>query len=697
MIRPTERWNETTLRTVGFVLVGIATSGVIANILLSASLDDIGNSAEQIFLLVPFIFVLVWLFRAVPRNTAVWALAWAAVLGGLGDTAATVTLWRTGFTTGEFESGSVAGSPADLDQLSLVGLNFAAWSWLGIFILSVHFVLLFPSGVVSSRRWRLVLRAATGVLVLGVLTTSLALAPWVETPFSELFDQDTSWGAGTASMLLIIASVASIINLVLRFRKSAGEERLQYRWVTTAFAFWLVTLVAFGFFPGNTVYDVIYIIALASIPVSIGIAITKYRLYDIDVVISRTLVYGTLAAFIGAVYVGVVVGLSNLFDTGDGSDVWLGIAATVVVAISFQPLRRRLEKAANRLVYGRRATPYEVLSTFSQRVAGVDPGVMTQIAEALVEGTTAESAAVWIRRGKDLQLIAYWPSDVSVPRRVSSGDMSMFSRLADIVHDGQELGAVTVSWGSGQTFSAADSELHDRVAAGLGLALRNLMLTEDLRFHLDELRDSRRRIVAVQDRTRHQLERDLHDGAQQRLVSLKIKLGIAQAMAAKGGFDETRVDLGTLVEQTDVTIDAVRDFARGIYPPLLEAEGLEPALVARTRSLPIPVTVDAAEVSRYPREVEATVYFCVLEAVQNAVKHSEAGSISVTVTETGGTITFVVSDDGTGFDADGSAVGHGLQNMEDRLDAIGGTMGVESSTQGTSVTGRIPIEVGVPA
>ncbi|MGD2043777.1 MAG: hypothetical protein PVJ28_09015, partial [Acidimicrobiia bacterium] len=189
MIRPTEQWTESTLRVIGFFLAGVTTVGVLANVVISAWIGDVGNSTEQVLLLVPFILVLVWLFRAVPRNTAVWVLAWAATCGGIGDTAATVTSWRTGLTVDDFTSGSVGGSPADLDLLSSIGLNVAAWSWLGIFLLSIHFVLLFPSGRTSSRRWRYVMWGATGAFLLGVSVTALALAPWVDTAFADLFDQ----------------------------------------------------------------------------------------------------------------------------------------------------------------------------------------------------------------------------------------------------------------------------------------------------------------------------------------------------------------------------------------------------------------------------------------------------------------------------------------------------------------------------
>ena len=684
MIRPTEQWKESTLRAIGYSMVGLTATGVLANVVLSAVIGDVGNSTEQILLLVPFIFVIVWLFRAVPRNTAIWALAWAAVCGGLGDTASTYVLWRTGSELDLFLSGAVAGSPSDLSVPIALALNFAAWSWLGIFLLSVHFVLLFPSGSVSSRRWLYLMRSATAVFVLGVLTTVIGLAPWVETSFADLFDEGVFWAAGTVSFLMMFASVATLANLIVRFWRSTGDERLQYRWVTSAFAFWAILLVGFGWFSDSVVFDILYTAALGAIPVSIGIAITKHRLYDIDVVISRTLVYGALAVFIGAVYVGIVVGVGIL--VGDPStDVWLQLAATVVIAIAFQPLRRLLQRVANRVVYGKRATPYEVLSSFSQGISAVDPTVLTQVARSLAEGTTADAASIWVGPGDDAHRIASWPRD-----RLEHQGHSTVS--TPVKHAGDDLGKVVLEIPPGQPFPITDERLVEQVASGLGLALRNLQLTEDLADQVDQLRESRRRVVALQDQTRRLLERDLHDGAQQRLVALKIKIGLAGTMASKEELTDVQKILDEVREETDLTIDSLRNLARGIYPPLLEAEGLGAALSAQLRRVAIPVTVQAAGIGRYPEEIEATFYFCVLEAVQNAVKHARSKSVLVTVREDGGQLVFEVRDDGVGFDVETARGGQGLINMADRLDAVEGAMEVESGRgRGTVVTGNVPI------
>lgn len=317
----------------------------------------------------------------------------------------------------------------------------------------------------------------------------------------------------------------------------------------------------------------------------------------------------------------------------------------------------------------------------------MDPEVLEKVAKSLTEGTTADSATIWIGVGEASHCIAAWPE------QTSGGSVES----TPVVHDDEELGRVILDIPPGQPFPVTDRRLLDQVAAGLGLALRNLQLTDDLRQRVDELAASRRRIVTVQDETRRKLERDLHDGAQQRLVALKIKLGIGSAMAEKSGLEDVKSIIDTVRNETDSTIDSVRDFARGIYPPLLEAEGLGQALSAQARRMPIPVTVQAAGLERYPKEQEATVYFCVLEALQNAMKHSEAASVQVVLADRNGGVEFEVRDDGVGFDKS-AVTANGLINMMDRVEAVGGTFGVESEPgRGTRVSGAVPARAMVSA
>jgi signal transduction histidine kinase len=224
------------------------------------------------------------------------------------------------------------------------------------------------------------------------------------------------------------------------------------------------------------------------------------------------------------------------------------------------------------------------------------------------------------------------------------------------------------------------------LGAQAGLVLRNVRLIE-------ELRASRRRIVTAQDERAKQLERNIHDGAQQQLVALGVQLGLARRVAESDapGIAET---LERLQTQTTDALENLRDLARGIYPPLLADQGLLVALDAQARKAPISVEVEGDGIGRYPQEAEAAIYFCCLEALQNVSKYANASNARVRLGESDGTIAFAVSDDGVGFNPSMTPLGTGLQGMKDRLEALGGALTVESIPGGgTTVTGSIPVGI----
>ena len=222
------------------------------------------------------------------------------------------------------------------------------------------------------------------------------------------------------------------------------------------------------------------------------------------------------------------------------------------------------------------------------------------------------------------------------------------------------------------------------MAAQAGLVLRNVALIEDLRA-------SRQRLVAAADEARRRLERNLHDGAQQRLVALRITLGLARQVAGSSPQEADELLAQTEQEAQDA-LEELRDLARGIYPPLLADLGLAAALEAQARKAALPVTVEAPDLGRYSQDIEAAVYFCVLEALQNAAKYAQAQQARVTLGHDGRALTFTVGDDGRGFDQAATPMGTGVQGMADRLAALGGTLRVTSAPgHGTQVTGRVPV------
>ncbi|MCA1726885.1 MAG: sensor histidine kinase [Actinobacteria bacterium] len=223
------------------------------------------------------------------------------------------------------------------------------------------------------------------------------------------------------------------------------------------------------------------------------------------------------------------------------------------------------------------------------------------------------------------------------------------------------------------------------VAQQAGLVLGNVRLIE-------ELRASRQRLVAAQDEERRRLERDIHDGAQQQLVAMSVKLRLARNLSAKDPARAAEM-LDQLQRENQETLETLRDLARGIYPPLLADQGLAAALAAQGRKASVPVEVQGNGTGRYPQEVEAAAYFCCLEAMQNVAKYAEASRIRIRVWSEDGILAFSVEDDGRGFDRISTPTGSGLRNMGDRIDALGGTLEITSSPgTGTTVTGRIPAQ-----
>jgi signal transduction histidine kinase len=260
------------------------------------------------------------------------------------------------------------------------------------------------------------------------------------------------------------------------------------------------------------------------------------------------------------------------------------------------------------------------------------------------------------------------------------------SRAVPVRFQGDLLGGLSVQKSPGDPLTAVDDKLLADVAAQAGLVLHNVRLIE-------ELRASRQRMVTAQDEARRRLERNIHDGAQQQLVALAVKLNLVGAVVGNDD-DKARAIIDQLKVEANDALENLRDLARGIYPPLLADRGLVPALEAQARKSAIPVTLETDGVGRYPQEVEAAVYFCTLEALQNIAKYSRATAATVRLRGQDGVVTFEVHDDGAGFDPRATTYGSGLQGMADRLSALGGRLEIRSSVgQGTTVAGELPAAV----
>jgi signal transduction histidine kinase len=586
----------------------------------------------------------------------------------------------------------------------------ATWAdWLGaaageLGLLFPLALLLFPDGRLPSPRWRPVawlLIAAEAILVITAVTSSAALRAQSSavslSPARLIPDSLADPVLNAVQIALIPLSVAAAAGCLARYRRSPGTVRQQIKWIAYAGLVTAAGLVAFGLAFGNPLGA--FLILGPLIPVAAGIAIFRYRLYDIDVVISKTIVYGSLAAFITVAYVVIVAGIGSLAGAGSRPNPGLSILATAVVAVAFQPLRERVRRVANRVVYGRRATPYEALSEFAGQIGGTyaTDDVLPRMAEILAEATGAARADVWLRAGPQLGVGASWPPDAPRPGPVTLPDtVAGVGRLTLVRHQGEVLGALSVAKRPGEQLTPAEDKLIGDLAAQVGLILRNVGLTEQLTERLAELRASRQRIVTAQDDQRRRIERDLRDGAQAQLLAIASGLTLAESLAGRDE-ERERALVTQLQADTRGILETLRDLARGIYPPLLADQGLARAVGAHAGKAPLPVIVDADGVGRYPADVETAVYFCCVEATANAARYAPRATVRIRLRGSAEDVSFRVEDDGPGFDRSRARPGAGgLQHMADRLAALGGSLQVDACPgAGTTVTGRIPVEPAV--
>ena len=589
------------------------------------------------------------------------------------------------------------------------------WPFFASLALLVAIFFLFPSGTVGSPGWRWPWRVylgATAFLVVG-----FAIKPYeyrqdgheVANPVGiaalggSLFES----ALGIAGFLVLLSAFAAFASLVFRYRGAGTEERQQLRWLfliaaigAALFATMLtisITLSEPETGPAARLLDVMMVLLvtdiIVGIPVATGIAIFKYRLYDLNIVVRRTVIVAIMAAAITTLYVAVVVAVPAFIGRTDGAQGFdvLPLAAAALVAIAFDPLRRGARRVADRIVYGERATPYEVLTGFGERVGETyaSDDVMPRMAQVLAQGIGAEDVAVWLRVGGQLQRVATWPAptrDTVATYPILGDALPLFERAEsfEVRHQGDLLGALTVTMPPNDPMDPAKEKLVGDLAAQAGLVLRNVGLIE-------ELRASRQRLVAAQDDERRKLERNLHDGAQQQLVALAVQLKLARTL-----IDRDPAKAGALIDTLQVSasdaLDDLRDLARGIYPPLLADKGLVAALESQVRRAAIPTTVDGDGVGRYARDVESAVYFCSLEAMNNIAKYAAADRAELFLREVDGWLEFAVTDDGDGFDTANGGTGTGLQGMADRLNAVGGSLRVTSEPgAGTTVSGRVPV------
>jgi signal transduction histidine kinase len=408
-----------------------------------------------------------------------------------------------------------------------------------------------------------------------------------------------------------------------------------------------------------------------------------------------------LVAFVGAVYVAVVIVGGLLVGSSDAPSPLLSVVATALVAVGLEPVRRRLQGWANRLSGRPRSVPYDVLAHFAPEGGTSAQDTPVWMAKVLAAGVGARRVQVWLLAGGRIRLAALYPEsdrEPPAPPELSDDSVPDAGRHVRFVrHSGELLGVFVVEVREGERLTPVEEELLDSLAAQAGLVLRNLALTAELHDQLrdvsaraDLLRISRRKVVASEDVERQLLERDIHDGAQQQLVALAVNIRLVQSL-----LPQSPRQAGELLEGLDLAVQqAAADLLEvvGGRPRLLAQAGLTAALRSAVGTSPLPVEIVSSRgLGRYPADVELALYFCCMEALQNVAKHAVARAVRIELHGDERSVTACVSDDGRGFDVHRSSEG-GLAHMAERIEEVGGALSIRSDVRdGTTVRAEVPL------
>lgn len=604
-----------------------------------------------------------------PRHPIGWLLCVVAFFTGL-------MLFSAGYRLYDRYMLPAASLPASdfVEWLSV-------WTWMVPALLPLTFLLLlFPDGRLPGARWRPIAWAA-GLGVVGSIA-ALALQPdpqdnlW-SNPYAltDAADAIVVLNA-VAGFLLLIGILGSIASVVIRFRRSEGIERAQLKWL--AYAGLLTILVAiasviiWAALPDNPLaYELTLIMThllITSIIAATAIAILRYRLYDIDILINRTLVYTALTALIVAIYVVMVGSLGTLLQTGGSLPV--SLFATGIVAISFQPLRERLQRGVNRLMYGERDEPYAVLGRLAQRLEVVvaSQSVLPTIVETVADALKLPYAAIALRDGAGFRTAAEYTRSP-----LPDGDPGSDVETLPLAYQSESIGQLILAQRApGEVFSQADRQLLETIARQAGIAAYNVRLTQDLQ-------RSRERLVTTREEERRRLRRDLHDGLGPQLASMSFRLD------AIGNLIETDPQTAhssviDLKSQVQIALGDIRRIAYGLRPPALDELGLVGALkehiAAHNQAQGLQITLETPEpLPPLPAAVEVAAYRIALEALTNVSRHAGARTCDVRLSLSGD-LYLEVCDDGCGIPA-GVRAGVGLSSMRERAEELGGKCIIE--------------------
>lgn len=592
-------------------------------------------------------------------------------------------------------------------------------------------------GVLLAAGFHLLAALPDGRLETRADLTAVTVAYAVGAIVGALAPHDASGPAAWPYVVLGAALLAGGLHRSHRRYMAAGSvDRRRMQWVGWALAVTaelvlaVVALRLMADWPPEP--RLVVLGATVLVPASLVAGTHVRMIARVDRLLTHTVTMAGLTALVVLAYLAVVIALGRSLHDGEQALLLLSMVAATVAALAFQPMNARLTKTANQLVYGERVAPDESLRTWGSRLTRAIPldELLLQLVESLRKSMSLASAEIFTGSAGYYELAAGVPHRESVVLSIGpkerdvvaragvsggtwlevwipalAGTNSQLTRVAPIAHAGQLLGLIVLTRrADGEAFDDDSDRVVTELARQVALALHNVQLDSALQASLAELQqtnvelvESRRRIVSAGDKERRKLERNLHDGAQQHLVAMAVKLRMIEELVE----DDPSEALQVIAELRDNLKDAIaelRALAHGIFPPLLASGGLPEALPAAAGRAALLTTVETAGVGRYTPDVESTVYFCCLEAMQNAAKHAgDEAEIAIRVHEVVGAdgasnLEFEVVDDGAGFDLGAEGSGHGFVNMRDRLGTVGGRLSVASSPgHGTEVRGTIPL------
>jgi signal transduction histidine kinase len=506
--------------------------------------------------------------------------------------------------------------------------------------------------------------------------------------------------SGPPGYLLSVFLLTAVIAQVYRYRfVSRFSERQQTKWVVFGFVVAILLFIATRFITlllppdlqlspvvDDLVGGISVYLSFMLIPICIGIAVLRAQLFDIDLIIKRTVVYGLLTAFVIGMYVLIVGYLGAIFRAQ--GNLAISLFATGIVAVLFQPLRDRLQRGVNRLLYGQRDEPYVVLTGLGQRVkTTLDPdAVLPAIVATVREALKLSYAAIEVPDGSQVMLAA-------------AGDPQATEVLRlPLIHQGVPVGTlIAAARGRSDALAPADVRLLQDLANQIGTAVHTVRLTSDLRTLTHDLQRSREQLITAREEERRRLRRDLHDGLGPMLSAILLNVGLVRSLYQR---DPTMTDrlLNQLESEIETTIADIRRLVYNLRPPALDELGLVGAireyvtrLGAETQLQHVTVTVELpTPLPSLPAAVEVAAYRIVQEALTNVIRHAHARMCRVRFLADE-RLQIEVADDGDGVEA-AQRAGVGLSAMRERAEELGGTFMIANMMpRGTVVTARLPL------